>query len=371
MLTIVKYEVALAKDKAKDVTVLACLGRVWMLKGKQEKSLQAMKTSLDYSQRALEVAPQQVHFKFNVAYVRNQIAQLILNLEKEAKSVEEIEIALEGLDAAIESFSEIAKAPNPPFPRNDLEQRANMGRNTMRKQIERVLRDQKEYEQANADKLAQARKAREAETQRREEEKQIAAEKAAAERQKILEERLEMQKRDRELAEARAEEERRREEEQLTTDTETGERKKRVKKKGGKRKKKDVGSDSEGDFSGDRQSREPRSRARSAAATGDESEEPKRKKKRKLERKSTSKAQSKFKSAEFVNSDDEDDDAPVEDTNGDANGAPTPDATMSDGEEEPAVARQRKKAPRIIDDDDEEDDAPMEDSAPMAADESE
>ncbi|KAF2425762.1 hypothetical protein EJ08DRAFT_700160 [Tothia fuscella] len=370
------YETALNKDRANDVTILACLGRVWMLRGKAEKKLDAMKKSLDYSVQALAVAPHQIHFKFNVAYVQIQIAQLIITLPNESRSVAEVETALAGLDAAIDSFSEIAKAPNPPFPRNDLEQRANMGRNTMRKQVERVLRDQKEYEQANADKLAQAREAREAEARRREEEKRIAAEKAEEARQKILEERLEMQKRDRELAEARAEEERRREEEQLTTDTETGEKKKRIKKKGGKRKKKDVGSDTDGDLSGgDRRSREPRSRARSAVATGDESEEPKRKKKRKLERKSTkgtSKAQDKYKSAEFINDDDDDDEElpPIADTNGDANGALTPDSNMDEDQDEPAaITGQRRKAPRVVDDDDEEEDVgdvSMQDLAPAA-----
>jgi RNA polymerase-associated protein CTR9 len=46
-----QYEAALAKDKARDPQVLACLGRAWLMKGKQEGNLQALKTSLDYSNR--------------------------------------------------------------------------------------------------------------------------------------------------------------------------------------------------------------------------------------------------------------------------------------------------------------------------------
>lgn len=45
------YEMALAKDRAHDATVLACLGRTWLAKGKQEKNLAALKHSLDYSQK--------------------------------------------------------------------------------------------------------------------------------------------------------------------------------------------------------------------------------------------------------------------------------------------------------------------------------
>jgi RNA polymerase-associated protein CTR9 len=358
------YEAALVKDRANDVTVLACLGRVWMLRGKQEKSLQAMKNSLEYSKRALDASKNQIHFKFNVAYVQFQIAQLVTaNLEKEQKTVQDVEEALKGLDAAIETFTEIAKSPNPPFPRNDLEQRANMGRNTVRRQIERVLRDQKDYEQANADKLTRAKQIREENFKKQEEAKRIEAEKKEEERLKLLEDRKKMQQRDRELAEKRVAEERRQAEEDLTTDSETGAKKKRVKRKGGKRKKKDADSDTEAEGSVDG----VRSRARSAV-TGDEGEtgEPKRKKKRKLERKITSKAQSKFKSAEFVGDSDDDEDAAA--APGSENGATvaTPDSGIM---EDSLVVKPRKKVTRVIDDDDDDEeggDVSMQDSAPAA-----
>lgn len=45
------YEIALSKDRTRDAQILACLGRVWLLKGKAEKNVQAVKTSLEYSQR--------------------------------------------------------------------------------------------------------------------------------------------------------------------------------------------------------------------------------------------------------------------------------------------------------------------------------
>jgi len=45
------YEAALSKDRSKDAQILACLGRTWLSKGKAEKSLQAFKNALDYSQK--------------------------------------------------------------------------------------------------------------------------------------------------------------------------------------------------------------------------------------------------------------------------------------------------------------------------------
>jgi RNA polymerase-associated protein CTR9 len=45
------YEAALSKDRAHDAQILACLGRTWLAKGRAEKSLQAFKNALEYSQK--------------------------------------------------------------------------------------------------------------------------------------------------------------------------------------------------------------------------------------------------------------------------------------------------------------------------------
>jgi RNA polymerase-associated protein CTR9 len=294
-------------------------------RAKQEKSLQGMKSSLDYSQRAYEASHGGVPFKFNVAFVRIQIAQLLFGLDKGKRTADDLRTALEGLDEAVQAFTEIAQSPKAPFPPKDIEQRAVMIRNTMRKQLERALEEQVEFEEANASRLAEGKARLEAEKKARDEEARLRAEREAEQRAKVMEERKRMQELDQELAAQRAEEERRREEEQMTTDEETGERKKRIKKKGiSKRKKKDVDTDTDGEEGG------TSSRARSVA-DGEDGEEHKRKKKRKLERKGKVEKPGKYKSAEFINSEDEDEDegvaapttGPTEDDN--ANDPPTPE----------------------------------------------
>ncbi|KAG9593181.1 TPR-like protein, partial [Aureobasidium melanogenum] len=323
------YEAALAKDRTHDPSILACLGRVWLMKGKQEKNLQAMKTALEFSNRALESSPEQLHFKFNVAFVQIQIAQLIYTQPEAARTLVDLEAAASGLDEAIESLMAIARAPNPPFPKNDIEQRANMGRNTMRKQLDRALQSQRDFEQKNASRLEQARQQREAEIKKREDEKRALEEAKEERRRKIAEERQRMQEQDREIAEQKIEEEaerKAREEAEFTTDEETGGRKKREKKpKGSRRKKKggesdsdivndeDEGSDADGnaDFDGRREKRQKSKRRSTSAASDDEDgEKPKKKKRRKLERKSkVAEPKGKFKSSEVVVDSDSDDDA--------------------------------------------------------------
>lgn len=291
------YETALSKDRARDAQILACLGRVWWLRGKHEKNLAAMKSALDYANRALAVASEQVHLEFNVAFVQNQIALLVNSLPEMQRTVQDLEEAAQGLEKAIETFTRIAQVKNPPYPRESLEQRANMGRNTISKQLERSLQNQKEYEEKNALKLQQARAARDAELKRREEEVRKAQElemerkrQLAAERQRIVEE-------TQRLAAQRAEEQRAREAAELTTDSETGERQKRKKKVSSKRKKhreEDDGVVSDG-------------RSISVVRSDDEGETPAPKRRRRLERRGGAKEKpGKYKSSQFVESDEED-----------------------------------------------------------------
>jgi len=336
-----------------------------------------MKNSLDYSRRALAIAPSQIHFKFNIAFVQIQLAQLMYTLPESQRTLSEVQSASEGLDDAIESFTEIAQSKNPPYPRHDIEQRANMGRNTMRRQLERAVQSQREYEDKNAARLQEARGIRDAELKRREEAHIKAEEMAAQEKKKVAEERYKMLESSRKLAEQRAEEERRREEAEMTTDSETGERIKRKKKSraaAGKRKKKGEDSDTDSGADAERPKRTKKSRRdateSSAVTSMDEGTKPK--KKRKLARKGGK--EDKFKSSEMVvDSDDDDDvtakpatqngeasspaDTPMGDTNTPARATPAANDNEDSSDDEAAIARPRKKPVRRIDSDDDDDQA--------------
>ena len=327
-----------------------------------------MLSSLDYSQRALTASRNAIPFKFNVAFVRLQIAQLLIALDKSKRSAKDLRDGLEGLDEAVRVFDEVARSAKPPFPRGDIEQRAVMIRNTMRKQVERALEEQTEFEEANASRLAEGKARLEKEKQAREERERERVEREEEQRRKIMEERKRMQEADAELAQQRAEEERRRAHEQMTTDEETGERKKRVIKKKGTastRRRRENADTSGTDVDASSRAGTP------GADAGDG--EPKRKKKRRLaERKAKPEKPSKFKSAEFINSEDEDEDetaAPVTTAGEEANGdVPTPPGAEADSplpdmddlpdvdeEEDDAVGQARQRRPgRVVEDEDEE-----------------
>ncbi|KAM0501282.1 hypothetical protein ACHAP9_000223 [Verticillium nonalfalfae] len=276
------YETALSKEgKSNDPVILACLGRTV----------------------ALEAAPEQVHYKFNVAFVQIQLASTIYLLPETGRVLQQLVDAQEGLEAAITALDEIAAHPQTPYPKHDVEQRANMARNTQRKQLERAIASQREYEEKNKEKLQAALEQRQTEMRKREEVRAAALAIEREKQEKLQAEREAIAARDREIAERRAEEEKARAEAEMTTDSETGERVKRKRKaaaprgaagegkaKRGARKKKG-GDDSEGEDE-------------------DESEEEERPKpkKRRLAKKETEKP-GKFKSAEIIVDSDEDEEA--------------------------------------------------------------
>ncbi|GAB7362133.1 hypothetical protein MBLNU230_g2159t1 [Neophaeotheca triangularis] len=388
------YDLALAKAKGPpNPLTLACLGHVWLKKGRHERSPDAYKKALEYAKQTVEAQPENVAFRFNVALVQSELARTMVALQDTQRTLSDLEAASQGLDEAIDSFFAIAKAPNPPFAKFDIEQRANMCKNTMKKQVGGAIEKQADYEHKNAARLEAARKQREEDIRRREEERQAAQAKAEEERRKIAEERKRMAEADREAARLREEEEKRKEEAEYTTDAETGERKKREKKPKGerrKRKKKGEDSDSDGvvdgtsDGEGEGKKKKKKRRSKSARASteepgsGSDAEAPRKKKKRRLERKGKAAPVSKYKSADMVVESDEEEgaggaDADAEpaaiqpDTGDESeNGAVDDDLFGGEDETEDAAASskrstQRSKA-RVVDDEDEDEE--MGDAAP-------
>ncbi|TGO28015.1 hypothetical protein BPAE_0033g00170 [Botrytis paeoniae] len=368
------YEAALTKDRAHDSHILTCLGRTWLSKGKGDKSLSSFKSALDYSIKALEISPEQVHYKFNVAFVQLQLATMIYNLPETQRSLEEVQGAAKGLEDAIEALDAIAKHPSPPYPKHDIEQRANMARNTMRRQLERSMQAQKEYEEKNASKIQAAKEQREAELRRREEVREAAVRAENERKAKIAEERQKIAERDRELAQARAADDIARENADMTTDSETGERIKRKKipkgrSGGGKRKKKEDGiTDDEDSGAEEGGSRSQRKSKKARRGSGSEEEKPKTKKRRLAKKGGEKKDEGKYKSSEIVVESDSDGDDGADEARKAMEGEAGDDVEMQEAtngqttaaggdsdEEEQVVKTTRKSRRGVIEDDEDED----------------
>lgn len=360
--SIENYEIALrqmAHRETENAQILACLSRVWLMKGKAEQSYATMATALAYSQRALAAQPEMVHLQFNIAFVQFQIAQLINSLSETCRTLEEVQDAAAGLEDAIQTFQNIGKVKQPPYPRSALEQRAAMGKNTMRKQLERAERAQREYEERNQERLASARDRREEELRQREGEAKKRQEEEEERQRRVGEERRRMIEKTQKITEQQVAEQAAREAGEWTDDEATGQRVKRkdLKKKSGnvgRTKKRKGGIDEVDDFIRDdgegsgKDVDSERSRSRTPLSDGDDLpakvSAPKR---RKLERKGVKGGgggrANKYKSSELIIDSDSD--------GAGARDAPANERRSVEDEEreEEEEAQSNTQAPKLVD----------------------
>ena len=113
------------------------------------------------------MAPDNSAIKFNIAFVQFTLADMLRALPETSRTSSEISAAAAGLESAIEILTSLVSDPNPPYPADEIQQRANMGQNTLRRQLERALQQQTEFEKTNSDRVDEAKRLREAEEQRR------------------------------------------------------------------------------------------------------------------------------------------------------------------------------------------------------------
>ncbi|KAK9474719.1 uncharacterized protein V1510DRAFT_411788 [Dipodascopsis tothii] len=155
------YEIALNKyQNGTNIQTISCLGRVLLRRGMEELNLESAKSCLEYTRKALALSPSDATLKFNVAFAQFQVAEIIRRIPISSRQTQDIKDAAEGLEEAIKTLNELASIENPPYPSSDIQQRATMGQNTTRRQLERLIVEQTEYELQSKAKLEAARKFR-------------------------------------------------------------------------------------------------------------------------------------------------------------------------------------------------------------------
>ncbi|CAN6626443.1 RNA polymerase-associated protein Ctr9p [Trichomonascus vanleenenianus] len=238
--SIESYETALNQYKGgSDANIMSMLGRAWYARGISEKDINALKQALSYARSASELVPNHAALRFNVAFVQFQIAEHVYRkMNVNQRTVEVIQEASEGLEMAITELQEIAKDSHPPYPAKEIEQRALMGQNTLRKQLERIIDEQREHEKQTLSKLEGAKKKIEEEKRLRQEEAERKRKEAEEREAHLEEERKKLQQQAREWTERRAEEAEK-EQELAAMEGAEKQRRKKEKREGGKKQRKE------------------------------------------------------------------------------------------------------------------------------------
>lgn len=166
-----------AQNKSK---LLNLLSKAWFSRGVREKSFDHLKKALNNAETALKLESEGASDKFaailkyNVALLHFQIAETLRRASPKDRKLVQVTGAITGLQTGLEILKQLqgSKEFNI-IPEEELEQRIQLGETTMKSSLERIVKEQKEFEDEQDRKLEEARKIleeNEVEKQRKQEE---------------------------------------------------------------------------------------------------------------------------------------------------------------------------------------------------------
>ncbi|KAG7828574.1 hypothetical protein KL920_003711 [Ogataea angusta] len=238
--SIESYQLALTRyTNGQDANIYNFISRAWLYRAMAEKVLEYFKTALQFAEKAYKIngLPS---IKFNIAFVHFQLAEFMRKQPPTKRTVADLEESMVGLVQAIKSLNELATdEKHPPFPAEELKLRANMG-NTLIKQLEKAIAEQKDYEGEVENKIRTAKKQKILEEQRKQEQREKELEEQRKLEEKRAEERKRLEETAKEWNQQRLEEDKDNRDELDVTSEE-----KPKKKRGGRKKKKEFVVESE------------------------------------------------------------------------------------------------------------------------------
>lgn len=177
------YEFALKKygNKNNKAYIMNLLGKAWYSRGAKERSLEFFQKALKNVEMALEVARQnetsQTKFSaslmYNVALLHFQIAETLRRSNSRERKLQDIHDAMEGLNVGLTYLKSLSNIDEfVMIPKEELEQRIQLGETTMKSALERSVKEQELYDLEQTHKLEEARKIlEENESQKREQQR--------------------------------------------------------------------------------------------------------------------------------------------------------------------------------------------------------
>ncbi|CCD26148.2 Ctr9p NDAI_0G03710 [Naumovozyma dairenensis CBS 421] len=147
--------------------ILNLLAKTWYSRGLKEKKIEFFFKALVNTEDAIKFEnvkeTKNERFlsilKFNVALLNFQIAETLRRSNVKERRIKDLQKSVKGLDDAINILKElnVSKDFNI-IPKEELEQRIQLGETTMKNVLERCLMEQEQYERDQKNKLLEARK---------------------------------------------------------------------------------------------------------------------------------------------------------------------------------------------------------------------
>ncbi|GAA6019166.1 hypothetical protein JCM10207_006573 [Rhodosporidiobolus poonsookiae] len=180
----------------KSSTVLWYLARAWYFKSLKEQKYADLQRAIEVGEKATALNPKDLANVFNMAVLKQKGFEILQGLPNERRTSADLQTAHEHLQASQVLFQQLVddQTPHPPYPREIPKGRHSYG-NSLLRRYEENLERQQAYEATEQGKLDAARRAREAEQAKRDEKErerlaqiQRQAEALAEQRRKMREE---------------------------------------------------------------------------------------------------------------------------------------------------------------------------------------
>lgn len=165
------YEIASSRyADDNDPKLLGFIARAWYQRGTAEKHLPFLKKALEVSEEAMSKCKgDKSSYVFNIAFMQFQIAEFITKQPVEDRTVAEINEAILNLNTAILHLNLLTSdsCKHPPYPKEDIKARADIGASTLLKRLNACLDETKENILEMNDRLEEAKRLRQQEEERR------------------------------------------------------------------------------------------------------------------------------------------------------------------------------------------------------------
>lgn len=163
------YEFALKRfgDAQNKPKLLNLLGKAWYSRGVRERSLEFFQKALMNAEMALDMEKKNslldkkflASLNYNVALLHFQIAETLRRSNPKERRLVDIQDAMSGLKVGLSILKELKDLKEfLIIPKDELEQRIQLGETTMQSALERSVKEQEQYETEKSEKLEEGRK---------------------------------------------------------------------------------------------------------------------------------------------------------------------------------------------------------------------
>ncbi|GAA5870591.1 hypothetical protein JCM8547_002055 [Rhodosporidiobolus lusitaniae] len=177
----------------KSSTVLWYLARSWYHMALRQSSYANLQKAIEVGEKATALNPKDLANVFNMAVLKQKGFEMLEKLPNEKRRADELRSSLEHLQASQTLFEQLVanQSSQPPYPKDIVKARLSYG-SSLSRRFDEILQRQLDYEQTEQGKLDQARRVREAEQQKREEAEKERIEQVRRQAEALAEQRRKM-----------------------------------------------------------------------------------------------------------------------------------------------------------------------------------